>query len=223
MKTFSSLTKIAVLGVSVFGLCQLHVRALPLPAGGGLYPVPIEPDPVGGTLLASTGPVPFAAATFSGTLTSQVFNNDLSNPFGLSALTFTYQLTCLTGPDGISELSLANFTGFLTDASYQSPAGFTASGLPPTSVGRQIDGSVVDFTFQVSPIGPGTLLPGETSALLVIQASASVFAPGIASVIDGSTASPILTLEPSIVPEPGTIGLVVAGLGILGLALRRKN
>lgn len=211
----------AVLSVSFLGLCQIPVQALPLAPGGALFPVPAEPDPLGANLLFSTGPVPFAAGTFNGILTSQAFNNDASNPFGAGSVTLTYQLTCLAGPDGISELSLASFTTFLTDVSFQVQPGNSPIGLPPTSVTRQLNGSVVDFSF--SPLGPGTLLPGLTSALLVIQVNTPFFAPGVASVIDGSTASPVLTIEPAIVPEPGTIGLVAVGLVVLGLAFRRKD
>ena len=41
-----------------------------------------EPDPTGGVVVASTGPVAFATANYSGTLDSTVFAGDPSNPFG---------------------------------------------------------------------------------------------------------------------------------------------
>src|SRR4051794_16404007 len=64
-----------------------------LPVGGTLAPTPIEPDPLGGLILVNTtGPAAFAGTNFNGTLNTTVYKNDASNPFGLNALTFTYEL-----------------------------------------------------------------------------------------------------------------------------------
>src|ERR1051326_7117414 len=54
-----------------------------------------ENDPFPGAVaIVNPGavPVPFVAPSFSGTLTSQVWTNDATNPWGLGAYTFTYRI-----------------------------------------------------------------------------------------------------------------------------------
>lgn len=120
--------------------------AAPIVPGGVQFPAIAEPDPVGATLLFSTGPVNFAAPTFAGTLRSSVFNNDASSPFGPNALTFTYEITNAAGSaHDIARMSVASFGAFLTDASFT-----PAAGVPPTIITRSADGQVMGFDF-VSP------------------------------------------------------------------------
>ncbi len=73
-----------------------------------------------------------------------------------------------------------------------------------------------DFLFM-----PGSIVAGNDSSVLLLS---SEYAPGMAmaTVIDGglSTAS---GLVPSSVPEPGTALLIVAGLGVFGVARRRRG
>ena len=75
---------------SLLHLSSGALHAAPIVPGGVHLPAIAEPDPVGATLVFSTGFVPFSAATFSGDLRSSVWNNDASNPFGPNALTFVY-------------------------------------------------------------------------------------------------------------------------------------
>ncbi len=184
-----------------------------MPPGASIFASP-EPDPAGAFLvIGTTGPLPFATASYSGTLTSSVLLGDISNPFGPGALTFTYLLTNDAVSAGeIDRLTVNDYAGFLVDASFQVPA----AGLPPTLQSRSGSGDVVGFTFVGAPLGPGVLIPGTGSALLVVQTNAMFFAPTLASVINGQVTT-VGSLAPSLVPEP--CSLVLAGFGIAAAAL----
>jgi len=192
-------------------------RAALLNPGGSLFPAPGEPDlSAGAVLLSTTGAVPFLATppVFSGTLTSEVYRNDSTNPFGLNALTFVYRVAnSQASQNAIHRLSLGGFTGFNVDASYKTPAG----GLIPTLIDRPTN-LVVGFSFEGAPVGPGSLAPGATTATLILQTNATLFGALLANVIDGGQANGIASLGP-VVPEPASLGaLVLAG----GLLLRRR-
>src|SRR5690348_14696484 len=73
----------AVLGVLLVTIASQASAALMAP-GGNLLASP-EPDPTGGVVVGSTGPLPFATANYSGTLDSTVIVGDPSNPFGPGA------------------------------------------------------------------------------------------------------------------------------------------
>src|SRR6266702_6877508 len=124
-----------------------------LPPGGVLSPPPAEASPVGGSVLFNTGPVPFTAGTFSGTLTSAAISGDSSNPWG--GLTFTYGINNFVGSrDDIARLTVSSFGLFLTDASYNptTPVG----GLAPMSISRSANGAVLGFNFLVPSLAPGS-------------------------------------------------------------------
>src|SRR6185295_19080645 len=133
-------------------------RAAPLLAGATLYPAPAEADPTVGAPLASIS-VPFSAAPlYTGTLKSEVNDNDSTNPYG--GLTFVYQISNDPGSlDPIHRLTINNFAGFLIDASYQ-----PGSGVGATLINRSFAGTV-GFAFFASPVGPGEIDPGTTAAL----------------------------------------------------------
>jgi hypothetical protein len=187
--------------------------AVPIVPGGVQFPAIAEPDPIGASLVFSTGPVAFSSPTLAGILRSSVWNNDASNPFGANALTFTYELSAgATSAHDIARLSVANFDGFLTDASFN-----PAAGVPPTVISRSADGQVMGFSF----IAPA-LDAGQSASLLVVQTNATAFQSTIASLIDGTTAS-AASVAPRAVPEPST--LVLAGLGVAFgmIAVRRSR
>lgn len=164
--------------------CLLAGRLLaaPLSPGQALFPAPGEPDPAGGSVVAGGHPVPLTAVTFSGTLTTSVIAGDLSNPLG--GLTFTFLLSNhAASANAISQLAARGFQGYAVDASFHSPG----SGVTPAFIDRAGSGDVIAFNF-LAGLGPGPLMPGSTSALLVIQTDARNYGVIPASVINGSVA-----------------------------------
>ena len=190
--------------------CAAVAHADPLGVGQTLFPAPAQPDPVGATLVAGGVPLGFASLNFSGTLTSSVLNNDASNPFGPNALTFTFLLANDgTSTDPLERLTINGYTGFATDASYQIPA----AGIAPTLIDR-LSADVTGFGF--ASFGPGRILPGQASALLVLQTNATQYVNSFASVQDGTNAS-VATYSPA--PEPASLALMLVGL----LAISRRR
>jgi PEP-CTERM motif len=198
--------------------------ATPLPVASAILAAP-GAGPVGGALLINSGPVAFASATFTGTLTSQVIANDPANPFGPGNLTFTYLLTNIGGPNSIDRLTVGGYgiPGLLTDATYQAPT----LGILPTSFDRSSVatlGDVIGTSFTPAPLGSGAIPPAGASALIVIQTNATQFNPSTASVIDGSTAQ-VSTFAPREfipTPEPSSIVLGIMGFAGLGAVVRRR-
>jgi hypothetical protein len=208
MRKLSILAAAAVLALA--GAVSFSSAAL-LPPGNVVL-APNEPNPVGGTVLASLSS-PFVTATFNGTLTTQVIQGDTSNT--LNGLTFTYQLVNnASSANSIERVTGIDYTGAVTDVSYLGGSGTT----PPTTISRSSgSGSVVGFNFAPSP-GSGDLLPGTNSTLLVVQTNAQQFQTSTASVIDGSTAT-VASFGPIPIPEPATLGLLALG----ALAFGRRS
>jgi hypothetical protein len=216
--------KLAAVGAFALSLC-VSAQAAPLLPGGALL-TPPEPDPIGGVLQPGSGaPIAFSAggpAGFSGTLTANVYAGDVTNPFvGVGGLTFTYTLhSDAASITSLERLVLTDFSGFVTDVSYQVPTADQA----PTSTDRSFGpGAVVGWNFTGAPAGLGRIAPGQTSAVLVVQTNAPSYdLTQTASVIDGSIAL-VPTIGPAntlISPEPSSLFLV----GIPGLvALRRRR
>src|SRR5690349_17547233 len=163
-----------------FGHFASSVSAVAIAPGSAQFPAVAEPDPVGATLVFSTGALPFASPTINGTLNSTVWRNDTSNPFGLNALTFTYELTAgVTSLHDIARLFVANYNSFLTDASFT-----PGLGVAPTVITRSADGEVMGFNF-ISPAIDG----GQSTTRLTVQTNATDWRTTIASLINGTTAS----------------------------------
>ena len=122
-----SRARIAFALILVLAACVLCAPgyAAPIVAGQTLAAVG-EPDPTGGVVQAGTGvATPFASpagpGSFSGTLTTTVIAGDPTNALG--GLTFTYRITnSANSLSGIERMTNLNFTGFLTDVSFQTPA-----------------------------------------------------------------------------------------------------
>ena len=222
-KRITVANRFLVLGLLSFScIASSPVFGTPLPIGSAILSTP-GAGPVGGTVLANTGPLPFNSVppAFQGTLTSEVIVNDPANPFGAGNLTFTYLLSVTNG-GAIHRLTVPGYglTGILTDATYQAPV--APGSIIPTSFDRSSDplGDVIGTSFTAAPLGLGDIPPGSSSALIVIQTNSQVFDSSIASVIDGATGQ-VATFSPRVVvPEPSTLALL--GLSSLGLLVRRK-
>src|SRR5262245_49746018 len=221
----------ALLSAGVLSLLAcLRSQGAPLVVGGALL-TPAEPDPTGGVVVGGGVPVPFASAPgpgqFSGTLTTTVIRDDPSNPFaGIGdpdpanhGLTFVFQIhNDATSLTPIGRLTNIDYSGFLTEVSYQPGAGL----LPSTSTDRSAaPGTTVGWSFTGAPLGLGRIAPGQTSALLVIQTNAPGFEDIPANIIDGQVLQAISSgpTPSEIVPEPGIAGLLILG----GLTLHRRR
>jgi hypothetical protein len=155
--------------------------AAPLPPGSTLSPVPSGSLPAG-TVLADSA-VPFATASFTGTLSSEVLADDPTNPLG--GLTFRYSIQDnVNSPGEIDRLTISSFAGVLADAHFVAvPENFRA----PTLIDRSAAaGSTIGFSFIAPPVGLGTLQPGQTSVPMIVYTNSHVFAATSAFVSDGS-------------------------------------
>ena len=184
-----------------------------LPVGGQLSPTTTPPlgeetpIPSGNELASLTAP--YAGIGFSGTLTSRVLNNDPTNPFGPTGLTFTYELTnAATSVHVLHRLSASNFTGFSTDVSFN-----PGTGVRPHQADRTT-ADVVGFNFTETAFGGfGVIQPGTQSRVLVVQTNATQHQNSFVSLINGGV-STVPSFTP--VPEPGT--WILAAIGLLGIA-----
>lgn len=221
---FTKIFTLATL-VAAFHLTVTPAYSVNLPAGTAAFAFAGEAKPVGASNFFTTGAVFFAAPGYTGTLTSNVFDGDATNPNGLTALTFTYLITnAPTSTHELHRFTVSSFQSFATDVSYSS----LSLGREPTFIDRNSLGDVVGFTFP-TPILQflptfGALEPGLTSRLLVIQTDATLFTSTTASIINGSTTS-VLSLAPfKIVPEPSTLTLGALGLiGTMAIAIRKRR
>jgi hypothetical protein len=185
------------------------IQAIPLAPNSSIL-LPSEAEPVGASLVTSST-INFSALTFSGALTSKVWANDASNPFG--GLTFTYELSNdFSSTDPIDRFTLSSYSGFLVDASY------FGAGIVPTAVTRNPAGNQISFNF--SGISEGILIQGTSSPVLILQTDSTVWQVSNAAVINSSSVN-VATYAPLAVPEPTAAALVV--LGALALGLRRKT
>jgi len=196
--------------------------AIPLSPGQSTNAVG-ELDPVGATLLFQTNKF-FTSDSFSGTLISSVYSGDLSNNLG--GLTFTYQFNIdLGSADAAKSLTVGStsggFGGYLTDVSFQIPNIFD---IAPDSVSRSpaATGGGRNITFDFA--GNGYVLPGDTTAVLVIQTSANGFILGNASLQDDVALPNIVTLIPTTIPEPTSFALFSFGfIGLVGITYQKRQ
>ena len=215
-----SRARIASRLVLVLAVCVLCTRIYAAPLlPNQTIAAPGELDPTGGVVQAGTGvAVPFASpagpGSFSGTLTSTVIAGDPSNALG--GLTFTYRITNdANSLSAIERMTNLNFTGFLTDVSFQTPA----AGVVPTTVDRDASGSTVGWSW--SALGAGVIPAGGASRLVVIQTNAPAFTQVNANVIDGSIAV-VSSFGPAI-PEPASLALLSIGMLTVGVFRRGRR
>lgn len=168
-----------------------------------------EPDDA--QLLAQTN-FSFTSGSFSGTLTSKVWADDESNPWG--GLTFTYKLSnsssCL---ESLGRFALRGFADSLVDVNY------SGSGIAPRTVSRSASGGEITFGF-FNRHGEETLLPGSTSAWLVIQTGCDTWGVNQLVGMDAQFVA-ATTFAPVAVPEPALATLL--GLSVAVSLVRRKR
>lgn len=184
--------------------------------------VPGVPAPGSGcptTLVADTGPTPYAFGAISGTIEEIVLLDTTPNLVCPSGGCYDFEIEVLNnaGPDTVGRVTTTNYTGFAVDAGIDSIYG--SIGLWPTSGGMVAPATVDRVT--ADTIGFNFSIPvGSSSDILEIETNATSYTTGLISVIDGGAAN-VTGFAPG-VPEPATLS--VLGIGLLSLlGLRKKN
>jgi hypothetical protein len=163
-------------------------------------------------LLATTGSQALSSGTFTANATASVYS-DTNNMFCAGCLDFVYMVTRTGGNDAIERITAGDFAGYSVDAGVVTDS----PGFGPLSVERNANGSVVGFNYT----GVANLTDSQSTQLLVVQTDALSFVPGLLSIQDQQAANGI-GFAPA--PEPVSMSLLGAGLGLIGLArLRRKK
>jgi hypothetical protein len=177
-----------------------------------------------GTVLATTIQSG-TALTFSATLYSAVYQE------ATGTLDFLYQVartgagSAPTGNDqAINFLTASAFDGFLVDA-FQDNAGafgifqLATNGADTSLISRSLTGDVLTVSF-----GLNNLAGTDVSPVYIFRTNATNFTQGTYGILDGSSLQG-LAFAPTAVPEPATWMTLLAGFGVLGMALRfrRRN
>jgi hypothetical protein len=93
-----------------------------------------------------------------------------------------------------------------------------APTVAPVYVGRTFDGNVISYDFAL--FGNPGIMPGDNSAVLVVQTDVPFYSPTVASVINAGSAE-VLSFAPEPVPEPTAFALL--GLGSLAVVMARRR
>jgi hypothetical protein len=187
-----------------------------LVAGGTVTP----PDSftLAGTVVADTGVVSYTGigGQLSGVAQTVVLS-DPGNVFCAGCLDFAFAVfSNSSATTDIERISSGGFAGFLVDAGVATVACGLGPNVSPINADRSGDGSVVGYNFSPS----GQVLPGDCSAILIIETNAVAFTVGTLQVIDSDVAR--ITSFTATTPEPGSLLLLGSGILSLGGLLRRR-
>jgi len=190
-------------------------------APGTLVSPDIFTNSSGYTLLGSlSGNInPSPGSGFDANYTEWVYK-DVNNVFCKNCLDFFVQFKDLNSSI-VERLDTAFYGGFSVDVGYNS-AGITGGpsaptgGLVPSIISRSADGNQLGFFFFPQAVS------NDSSALLEIQTNAQAFGTGLLSMQDG-VAGFGSAFEPTVVPEPRIITLLVGACLLLGMFRRRPR
>jgi len=195
-------------------LLMVHTsaKATDLLPGGTVTP----PDSLapGGSIVADTGVLSWTGigGAFSGLAETQIYR-DPGNVYCAGCLDFIFAVSNnAASTTSIARISDTSFAGFKTDAGIASNISCNAgTNIAPASADRAGAGDVVGFNFAAA----SQVLPGECSAVLVIETNAVSWKAGTLHTIDGDIGS-VASYAPA-VPETATTVLLGVAMLMLGL------
>ena len=169
------------------------------------------------SIIAGSAWIPFTAdsSVFSGVVGSWVYSGTSSanafNPY-TGGLTFLYQFKHdFPGLGTIERMTVDGFSNFQTSVAWT----FQLAGMSPNGMSRSSDGDTMGVDWN----GVAGVAPGYYGHMIVFT-DATAYGSGTARFIDGGIASAAV-LTP--VPEPETYAMLLAGLGLMGFMVRRRQ
>jgi hypothetical protein len=203
---------VAALGFTAAGVA----RAEGAPLLPGTFVTPLFSS-FGGTTLLDSGSSSFSSGGLAGTLFWQVWSDSLNS--ALIGNEFAYRFE-VTGSEPVHRMTINNWDSALTNVAFSpllpSPPPLPPSppGMPPTTADRSVSGNSIGWDFA------GSVQPGTSSTWLVVFTNGNTISPATASFIDGASVS---TSTVSLIPEPETYAMFLAGIGFLGFIARRRR
>jgi hypothetical protein len=215
MKFSTSQAAIALAIAAVCGGANATVLTFNLPAGS----VDQVDAPFGGVLLDSAI-TNINNPNYAGIARAAVYDTG-------TGLDFYYQFSNFAAPlstHGIERFGLGDFEslGAVAVNVYQTGTAFgifsagteKADGADRTSLG------VIGFSFV--PNGSSKINPGTTSFTEIIRTNARTYTTGNFGLLDGYGDN-AKSFSPTAVPEPESYALLLAGMGLIGTIIRRRQ
>lgn len=181
-----------------------------LPGQSGISPDAFPTLGSTATVIADSGLLSYS---FDGGLTygkyEEYVATDTANPFCSGCLDFGFIITVTDPNDFITALKVA-FPGVKTDGGYFND--LSSSQIDPSAMARGTGpGEGVQFSLDV--------LPGDTSAIVVVKTNATTFDDQGGAVLSDSNNHQHFVADYEPTPEPST--LVLTGLCFFAVVLRR--